>query len=136
MIRWQLGEPLYLTGALLREAQAIQETAREADIREGLILDFLEKPVPKDWQDWPIDRRRTFWGGGVTGDVELVPRAKVCAMEIWCELFGKNQAEATKRDARQINDILMNAPGWESTPKPDKFGPYGSQRGFRNVSKV
>lgn len=135
VIRWKLGEPLYLTDVLLREAEAIQEAAREADTREGLILDFLEKPVPKDWQNWPIERRRIFWNGSVTGDLELVPRDRVCAIEIWCELFGKDQADAQQRDTRQINAVLENAPEWERIPKPAKFGPYGSQRGFRNVDK-
>ena len=136
VLRWKLGEQLYLTGALLKEAEAIQEAVREADTREGLILDFLEKPVPKDWKDWPLARRQMFWGCGVTGDLELVPRDRVCAIEIWCELFGKNQADATKRDTRLINDVLENAPGWERFSDTVKFGPYGSQRGFRNVDKA
>lgn len=135
-VRWQLGEPLYLNGELWEYAQSVQENARETDAREGLILDFLSKPVPKDWAEWSIDKRRSFWSGAITGDLELVPRTRVCAMEVWCELFGKDKADAQQREARAINAILDGVEGWERIGYNDKFGPYGNQKGFRVVATV
>ena len=133
---YKRGEPLYLSGKLWKVAEQIQDEAREDDPREGLILDFLEKPIPQDWQSWTIDRRRDYWNG--VGDPlevkrELVPRDRVCAVEVWCELFQQSQAKLTKKDARDINAILENAPGWEHTPDKILFGPYGRQRGFRTT---
>ena len=135
-IRWQLGEPLFLSGELWEYAQSVQESARETDAREGLILDFLSKPVPKDWAEWSIDKRRSFWSGVVIGEPELAPRTRVCAMEVWCELFGKDKADAQQREARTINAILDGVEGWERIGYPDKFGPYGNQKGFKTVATV
>ena len=39
-------------------------------------MDFLDKQVPEDWQSWPLDRRRMFWGGAVQGEVKLVDRVR------------------------------------------------------------
>lgn len=136
---WKQGEALYLSGELRQEAERIQEIAREEDPRAGLIRDFLEKPVPRDWQDWPIERRQNFWAtesDELEPKREMVHRDRVCALEIWCELFQRRQAEMLPRDSRAINAILENTPGWERIPNVARFGPYGSQRGFRAVSFV
>lgn len=131
-VRWQLGEPLYLTGELEKQALAVQESAREVDEREGLIESFLDEPIPTDWPKWSLDRRRDFWAGGIqgAGKLELTPRTGVCVMEIWTELFGKNKADLSARDSRAINDILENLPGWMRSSKRERFGPHGQQRGF------
>lgn len=130
-VRWQMGENLYLTGDLEREALAIQEAAREVDEREGLILDFLEKRIPTDWQRWTLDCRRDYWSGGVQGDkLTLVERERVCVMEIWTELFNKNKGDLSARESRAINDILENMQGWAKSSKREYFGPHGRQRGF------
>ena len=133
---YKRGEALYLSGELWKAAERIQEAAREDDPREGMLLDFLEKPVPKDWQSWTIERRQNYWNGiedPLDVERELVPRDRVCAVEIWCELFQQSQAKLTKKDTRDINAILENAPGWERITYPAKFGPYGSQRGFQST---
>ena len=127
---WRLGEPLYLAGDLAEAAKAQQEDHREVSTREGLILDFLERPVPHDWASWSLDRRKTFWAGGVVGELELVPRERVCALEIWCELFEGTKKDMRYGDTREINDILLAAPGWKRTAQALKFGCYGAQRGF------
>ena len=68
----------FLKGELEDAAKQKQEEHREASTREGIIMDFLDKQVPEDWQSWPLDRRRMFWGGGVQGEVKLVDRDRVC----------------------------------------------------------
>ena len=133
---WKQGETLYLNGELRREAETVQETAREEDPRAGLVRDFLEKPVPKDWQDWTIERRQSFWvlePDALEPKREMVPRDRVCALEIWCELFQRRKSEMQTRDSRAINAILETTPGWERIPDTARFGAYGKQRGFRPV---
>lgn len=130
VMRWRLGEPLYLTGALADNARQQQEDHREISAREGLILEFLERQVPRDWSTWPLDRRRMFWGGGVAGEVELVPRERVCALEIWCELFEGQKKDMRYGDTQEINSVIAAAPGWKRTAQPLKFGYCGAQRGF------
>jgi len=94
--RWRLGETLYLPKELQAAAEAEQEEHRETSPREGIIEDFVNKQVPADWGKWPIDRRRLYWGCSVVGELpELVPRDRVCALEVWCEALGG--------DAKQIH---------------------------------
>ena len=128
--RWRLGETLYLAGELETAAKVQQEDHRETSAREGLIMEFLERPVPKDWSSWSLDRRRMFWGGNVQGDLELVPRQRVCALEIWCELLDGQKKDLKNSDTAEINGILESLEGWKRTATPRKFGYCGSQRGF------
>ena len=134
-VRWQLGEALYLSGALEEEAKLKQEEHREASAREGIVAAFLEKDVPEDWSKWELDKRRMYWAGSVQGDYKLVPRDRVCAMEIWCEAFGGSMKEMRSADTREINAIIGNLKGFKGQkPKPLHFGIYGTQRGFvRNI---
>lgn len=132
--RWQAGESLYLSGAVEADAKIKQEEHREASAREGLIQAFVEKQVPSDWGKWGIDRRRDFWAGQLhTQDgqgVELVDRDRICAVEVWCELFNGSIKDLKNTDTREINAVLSNLKGWKRFGGPVRFGPYNSQRGF------
>ena len=127
---WRLGEPLYLSGEVADAAKAQQECHREVSVREGLILDFLEKEVPHDWASWSLDRRRVFWSGGAVGDARLVPRQRICALEVWCELFDGQGKDMRRADAQEINSIIATAAGWKKTSQGLKYGYCGVQRGF------
>jgi len=129
-VRWQVGEPLYLSGAIEETAKDMQESHREASAREGVVIEFMERQVPDDWSKWPIDKRRMFWGGAVQGEsIHLVPRNRICAMEIWVEAFGGSLREMKSADTREINSIIATVKGWKKSGTLH-FGPYGTQRGF------
>ena len=130
VVRWRLGEPLYLSGDLEEAARAEQERHRETSPREGLIQEFVGRRVPEDWSRWELDRRRMFWGGGVAGDVPLVERDRVCALEIWCEALGGDPKQMKYLDAQEINETVAGIPGWERSKKAIWFGKYGAQKGF------
>jgi predicted P-loop ATPase len=130
VMRWRLGESLILTGDLEKEAMAEQESHREVSSKEGIILDFVDRPVPEDWQKWPLDKRRLFLNGTVEGNVKLVPRDRICALEIWCEAFGGQPKDFRYSESAEINDILRAMPGWEKTSNGLRFGYCGYQRGF------
>lgn len=132
VMRWRAGEALFLGGPLEETAKAVQESHREASAREGVVLDFLERPVPEDWNSWGLDKRKMFWGGSFveTNSLTLVPRDRVCALEVWCEALDGRQKDMTYSDAVEINSILENAPGWVRLKKPLRCGYCGVQRGF------
>ena len=132
-VRWQLGEPLYLSGELEDAAKAKQEEHREASAREGVILDFISRQVPEDWLSWPLDRRRMFWAGSVQGGVKLVDRDRVCALEVWCEALDGRQKDMKYSDTAEINSIIASAAGWEKPNKVMRFGYCGVQRGFQKI---
>ena len=132
--RWQLGETLYLTGALESEAKIKQEEHREASVREGLIMEFAERQVPSDWAKWSIDRRRDYWAGAAHAQegttIELVDRDRISAIEVWCELLGGSMRDMKSSDTREINGVLSMMPGWKRNNNPLRFGPYNLQRGY------
>lgn len=129
-VRWQLGEPLYLTGALEEEAKIKQEEHREVSSREGIVREFLERSIPEDWNSWELDKRRMYWSGTVQGAVNLVERDRVCAVEVWCELFGGSVRDMKQADTREINAIISSVQGWKKAGSPIRMGAYGAQRGF------
>ena len=71
-----------------------------------------------------------FWAGSAHGDINLVPRDRVCALEVWCEAFGGSTKEVRSIDTREINAIISAAPGWRKAAGAMHFGTYGTQRGF------
>ena len=132
VVRWRLGEDLYLTGDLEAAAVESQEAHREEVEQAGPIREFLGKRVPADWNKWGLDQRRAFWAGGIVDDVELVERDRVCALEIWCELYGRSATDLRRPDAHAINQALSCVRGWAKNKTAIRFGgPYGVQKGWR-----
>lgn len=130
-VRWQMGEQLYLAGDLEEAAKEHQEQHRDASPLEGMIHDFMLKPVPDDWLQWDLDRRRDFWAANVTGNYNLVPRDRISVIEVWCELFLKNKSDLKSADRKEIGACIANCKGWKRTDKSFYGGvTYGTQRGF------
>jgi putative DNA primase/helicase len=132
VMRWRMGETLYITGELEDTAKERQESHRERSAREGVVLDFIERQVPEEWNSWALDKRKMFWGGSFveTNSLTLAPRDRVCALEVWCEALDGRQKDMTYTDAVEINGILENAPGWVRSKKSIRCGYCGVQRGF------
>ncbi|MBR1584427.1 MAG: virulence-associated protein E [Clostridia bacterium] len=131
-MRFVTGEALYLSGEVESYAKQKQEAHMENNPLEGSIIEFLDRPIPADWDNYSLDMRLTFWGGGLRdgGKVQLVQREKVCAMEILRELMGVPlNAVIDKRRSAEVNSILQHL-GWNRIGTPRKFGPHGPQKGY------
>lgn len=128
--RWVMGEKLYLTEEQDKLATAVQEAHREISPKEGPIARFVADEIPVDWQKWNIDRRRDWRAGATQGTIQTVPRDRICAIEVWCELYNGNQKDFRQTDAREINNILAKMPGLVRAKSAIQCGPYGAQRGF------
>lgn len=130
---WVLGEPLYLSKDVEEMAQEQQENHREASGKEGIILDFLDRKIPANWDQMSIQSRKMFWSGNLHTEGELVEREKVCAVEIWAECFNGDQKYMKRMDSSEINNILVGAKGWRRNKSSRRYGPYGTQKGFERV---
>ena len=130
---WQLGEQLYLPKEVEDMARKAQEEHRESSGREGIIRDFLERPVPGGWDHMNLMDRRTFLNGHMKAAERegLAPRNKICAVEIWVECLGGDPRHMQRRDSVEINGILAGINGWEKERTPGRHGIYGTQRGYR-----
>lgn len=80
-----------------------------------------------------MDRRRTFWSGGAVGELELVERGRVCALEVWCEALGGDMKGMRYLEAQEINDTIADMNGWRRAKKTIWCGVYGAQKGFERA---
>ena len=127
---WRLGESLILTGELAQEAQRQQENHAEQDPREGMIRDFVERPVPLDWYKKDISTRKMYWSNEFNrNNVETMERDRICAAEIWVECLGNEIRFMKRSDVIAINDILSRIEGWEKKSTGFRYGPYGIVKG-------
>lgn len=129
---WSLGEPLYLSKEIEALALEQQEDHMEGSGKEGLVQDFLEKPIPSNWDQMDVGKRKMFWGGNLhlEDGKELIPREKVCALEVWVECFGGEKRYMKKTDIIEINAILARQKGWKRNKSKRRYGPYGIVSGF------
>ncbi len=135
---WALGEPLYLSKEVEALAMEQQEEHRELSGTEGVIMDFLERQIPSNWDQVPLQSRKMFWAGNLQlpEGVHLVPREKVCAVEIWCECFNGEQKYMKRMNSVEINGILATARGWKKNKSKRRYGPYGIISGFERVANT
>lgn len=128
--RYKDGEPLYLTEEVNQVAREIQEDHREIDAWEGLLYDYVEKPIPDDWDTWQLDRRRDFLLGQVhtpdAAPLKLVERQRVSAAEFLCEALGLTPKDLSKQDLTRVGKILRGLPGWRA--RQNKIPLYGRVR--------
>ncbi len=128
---WQMGEPLYLTGDAEQISQAEQETHRESNAKEGIVREFLSKPIPVDWETRDLSTRRLYWASGFSQQgIQTVERSRICAAELWCECFGGDLKYMKRTDSVELNGIMDGISGWRRHQSNQRFGPYGSQRGY------
>lgn len=131
--RWRMGESLYPDKEMEEEARRQQEAHMQEDPREGMIAEFLKKPIPANWYSLGLQDRRLYFMGADSYQGEPMERRRICAAEVWVECFGYQLSTMTKREARQINAILTHQlKDWEWGNI--RFGAcYGSQRGLVKV---
>ena len=137
VVYWRMGEELHLPPELDAEAAKAQEEHRTISSWEGLIRGFLEEEIPEDWPKWD-DRQRTMWReGGMKYDGKLVPRSRVCALEIWCEVLRGQRKDLKNSISHDINQILERVPGWGPVGQKHAGKPYLTQRCFerQNLTK-
>ena len=138
---YKRGEELFLKGEVAAEAYSQQRDAMETDAREGIVQEYLDRKLPDGWENFDLYQRRNFLNGSeFGGEVHegTVRRMRVCAMEIWCECFGKPREALKKSDAYEIEGILYKLGGWAkysgSTSGKLRIPGYGVQKTYVRVS--
>ena len=108
-------------------AKSEQREALESDEREGLVREYLETLLPEDWDGMDLFDRRSFLAGvNNIGRAGTVARTRVCNMEIWCELFGKDQGSLGRAESNNLTAMLTKL-GWVRKEKKERVKPYGPQ---------
>ncbi|MGL5149809.1 MAG: VapE domain-containing protein [Clostridium sp.] len=129
--RFMEGEELFLKGEVEALACEVQKKAMESDDREGIIIDYLERLLPKNWDFMDLYSRRDFLGDNVSIFKGEVVRTRVCIMEIWCECFGNDRQNLKRKDSYEIEGILTRIGGWQkfsgNKSGKNRFSLYGPQ---------
>lgn len=117
------------------QAQKVQEQHAEDNPLIGVIQEYLDREVPKNWYTFDLQTRRDFLkGDGFEIDMTgAFKRDKICPFEIWCEILNGDVRRFTTTERREIRDALQKIEGWkkkESSEGKAHFGIlYGTQRG-------
>lgn len=133
VVRYEAGEHWYLSNEAEKQAKEIQAIHTELNGKQGMVEKFLDTLVPENWEKRELDLRLSFYNGGF-GDEEIgiEQRNRICALEIWVELFRGDLKLFTQAQSREITAILRQIPGWRYYG-PSNCGPYGKQRAFSRV---
>jgi predicted P-loop ATPase len=131
VVRYNAGEKWYLSEEAEAAANDKQAAHTEHNSKQGLIEEFLEVLVPEKWEKRTREERQLFLSGGFDGaEKGTTLRKRICAAEIWVELFNGDMKFFTPKQAREINSILRQIKGWKPYGGPVPCGPYGKQRAF------
>lgn len=123
---YRSGEKLYLSDAAELIAKQEQTKHREADERQGLIENFLDQPLPKDWAKLNVHERRDYLTDELSSG--KIIREFVCVAEIWCECLAKEKTDMSRYNTRELNDILRGLDEWEQSQSTKNFPIYGKQK--------
>ena len=126
------GEDLYLSEELEREAAAAQSKHMISDDRQGLVEEYINKPIPAKWDDMDLYARINYLEDSPLESAKgTVKREFISPIEVWCECFGKPKAEFKRRESLEINKILSSIKGLEKTSYRMRTKLYGLQRVFK-----
>lgn len=133
-------EKLFLEDTSVKEmAEDAQREALEADDRQGVIENYLNKKLPADWDKRNIFERQNYYN--VKNEFEkeedegVIERTEVCIQEILCELFEQKIGAQDRRKSFEIAAILKRVPGWEKTKEQKRFKLYGTQKVYVRTDK-
>jgi hypothetical protein len=127
-----------------REAAEVAKRHIQTPETTGMIQEFAARQIPEDWWTktkygfkWDLAARREFWenyeSGNLDKNIKLVERDRICANEIWCELYGKNPGDIKQKDRVAISAALTKLKGFERSDESIRFGVYGVSKGFKRV---
>lgn len=138
MTIWEHDKDLLPSKESMEVARELQAEHTEGSEKFGLVQNYLETKLPERWKNMTILERKDWLAGETSIEGEgVIERDRVCVMEVWCECFGYNPEKIRNLDAREINTILQNMPGWaphKSKSSMLRFDLYGRQRAYTRVS--
>lgn len=128
VVLYKGGETLYLDGSLETDAEAIQKSHTEEHPWTGVIMDFLDRKLPEDWEQRDRSGRVQFLNYPDSLQEEGTKfRSRVCVHEIWHEGLNKRES-IDDYSASVIRSIMRTLDGWEEQEKPTRYTIYGIQR--------
>ena len=132
---YKAGEKLFMSGEAEKIAKREQRDHSEGDERFGIIEDYLETPLPDNWEEKDLHHRRLYLEGDELVEKGTNEREIVCVAEIWCECLGKPKEDMSRYTTRDINDVMRQMEGWKQSKSTKKFKLYGIQKYYERTKK-
>jgi predicted P-loop ATPase len=137
VMRYKAGEQWYLSEAAEAQAREVQSAHTEQNGKQGIIENFLDTLLPRNWDERDLDGRLMFYNGGFGGEEKGTERReRVCAIEIWAELFKGDIKAYSPIQAREITSMLRQVKGWKFYGATPCGKPYGKQRAFVRLKET
>ena len=129
-------EDLFLPPDLEKYAKREQRGAMEQDDREGLVLEYLDTPLPDGWESMDIYKRRDYINepDDPTRPTGKHRRTEVSNIEIWCECFGRAKEDMKPSDSYAISAIMAHLEGWSKPETKKRLPIYGQQRIYKRLA--
>lgn len=129
-------EPLYFENVEVSTlARTEQAKHASTDERLGVVINYINKLLPDDWDKKDLYDRRT-WLDDPLAKNGTIQRDCVCIAEIWCECLGKDKKDMSRYNTREINDLMKSQPEWEFVTSTKQFSIYGKQKYFRRKDSL
>ena len=129
------GEPLFLPRDIEAMAREVQETYEEENPKAGLVADYLDKLLPKDWEERDIYSRKAWLEADAKDGTE--ERTTVCIWEIWVEALNGNPERLDRYAVKEISDIMARLPEWRRVSNRTlTIKPYGRQKYYQKETKA
>lgn len=129
---YRKGETLYMSKEANTEAAKHQDDHKQVDERQGIISDYLELKLPKNWAELDLFSRKIFLEEGKP-EKNGTTKKVVCVAEVWCECLGKDKTDMNRYKTKDINDMLKNLKNWERINSTKNFKLYGKQKYYKRI---
>ncbi len=108
----------------------------EADDRVGLVEEYLNTPLPENWNSMDLYEWRDYLSdrNDPPRTKSVLERQTVSNVEIWSGNFGRNPADMKSSDSYVIAALMTQLDGWERAKKFLIMPIYGRQRAYVRVS--
>lgn len=107
-----------------REVNQLREAHRIEDTEQGSLVEYLNMPVPNDWDDRSIFERRQYWNN----DRALwsgTPRKYICTSEVAREFYEYERKDMSPSLGRKVAEAIRRTCMFEMTTQKRRFSQYG-----------
>lgn len=135
---YQAGEPLFFPREQMSSITQEQDIYTDEDDLRGLVEQYLETPVPDDWDDVPLYKRVEYLQNVEDGMV--APGGNriehVSAIQLWVEAMGRNRGDHSRADLIRLGRIIASLPGWVKLHGRRRVRAYGPQQMYQRVDDI
>ena len=132
LVCWRGGERLWMdTPELEADLREALEPREVQDDLEGMLLEYLDTPLPDNWEELSPESRRDYIQGDTPVDKSqcTVRRDRVCITEIKVEMLSvdRRRMGGNDYDSRRVANLMNNLKGWKKSSRKFRVPGYGAQ---------